>query len=202
MNRNGTTNLTIDILGYHFIDTLVGTAGAQGPPGAASIVPGPPGKDGVNGLPCDPSNPACKGPKGDACLPTTPGCVGPRGDACLPTTVGCSCPPTNPACRGPQGEPGVGTPGVCSCPLTCSNACGAVLGAGLIGNAGPRPLWDTCTVTLTGPNPIEFHYVGDGTPKILSFYCGAKPAWQCPSQTVTIDKGSTYCSLSLPDPSQ
>jgi hypothetical protein len=48
MNRNGTTNLTIDILGYHFIDTLVGTAGAQGPPGVG--IQGPPGQNGQPGI--------------------------------------------------------------------------------------------------------------------------------------------------------
>src|ERR1019366_4444437 len=155
-NEGGTTEVTIDILGYHLNDPLAGT-GATGSKGDT-------GATGATGS----GTPGAKGDKGD---------------------------------QGIQGIQGICPTNCPGSPWNCSNACGATLGVGTI-TGGVKPLWDTCAVLLTGPNPIEFHYVGDGTPKVYNFYCGKAPAWSCPSTYVTIDKGSTYCYLSLPDPSQ
>jgi hypothetical protein len=223
-NEGGVTNLTIDVLGYHVNDPLVGAAGAQGAPGAASTVPGPAGPPGAASTVPGPQGPPGVGSQGPQGPPGAPSTVaGPPGPPGAPSTVpGPTGPPST--VPGPQGPPGAastvpgpqgpqgvgiqgppgqnGQPGVCSCPLTCANACGAVLGAGFISDPGPRPLWNQCSVTLTGPNPIELHYVSNGVPTIKNFYCGAAPAWGCPSQTISIDKGSTYCYLSLPDPAQ
>ena len=250
-NEGGTTEVTIDILGYHLNDPLAGTGatGSKGETGATGAT----GKDGAactvamaiadpsathyftmtcNGVAVATWNSGTNGTNGTSCVVTG---AGPWSMKCGSTVVatwnngqnGSACDPSNPLCKGPKGDTGAtgatgsGTPGakgdkgdqgiqgiqgICptNCPgspWNCSNACGATLGVGTI-TGGVKPLWDTCAVLLTGPNPIEFHYVGDGTPKVYNFYCGKAPAWSCPSTYVTIDKGSTYCYLSLPDPSQ
>jgi hypothetical protein len=49
---------------------------------------------------------------------------------------------------------------------------------------------------VLGANPGILNYVIDGTPQVYSHACG-RP---CAPETITIDKGSTYCFMSLPDP--
>jgi len=161
-NEGGTSNVEIQILGYHLNDPLVGTVGADGRngrDGAASTVPGPAGA--ASTVP---------GPKGDT------GATG----AGLP---------------GKDGRDGAnganGTNGVCSCPWACSNVC-APASAALDARS---PLWAKCTVVL-GTNPGVLNFVLDGTPQVYSHACG-RP---CAPETITIDKGSTYCFMSLPDP--
>jgi len=206
------TDITVDVLAYFLPDPgAQGPAGPAGPPGADGNPgpPGPPGNVGPKGdpgTPGTPGTPGPAGPKGDPGTPGTPGTpgpAGPKGDPGSPGTPGLPCLPSNPACVGPQGPPG--PTGNCTCPLHCYNLCNKIVTSGGISSftVNEREAeWATCNITLRGPDPLEVHYVKDGTPTIYNFYCGQKPAWQCPDHTLTIDQGSTYCVLGMPDPSQ
>ena len=160
-----------------------GSQGPQGPPGAPSTVAGPPGPPGAPSTVPGPTGPSS----------TVPGPQGPPGAAS--TVPG----PQGPQGVGIQGPPGQnGQPGVCECPWQCSNVCGATLGVSTVGS-GIQPLWAKCTVRL-GRNPGVLNYVIDGTPVVYSHAC---PVGGCTTlETVTIDQGSTYCFMSLPDPAR
>src|ERR1035441_835756 len=146
-NEGGVTNLTIDVLGYHVNDPLVGAAGEQGAPGAASTVPGPAGPPGEASTVPGPQGPPGVGSQGPQGPPGAPSTVaGPPGPPGAPSTVPG---PTGPSSTvpGPQGPPGAastvpgpqgpqgvgiqgppgqkGQPGACECPWQSRNSVGA-----------------------------------------------------------------------------
>jgi hypothetical protein len=91
--------------------------------------------------------------------------------------------------KGDKGDSVQGPPGVCSCPWACYSTCGTHAA-----DTGRTALWPHCTVTLTGTQVIEIHYVSDGAQAV------AARAKNAGSVTFSADTNSTYCVLTLADP--
>ncbi len=249
-NEGGTTEVTIDVLGYHVNDPLVGAAGAegsigpkgdtgakgdqgvqgilgntgaqgaQGNPGAIgatgvagpkgdkgdkgdSGVPGAAGLQGIQGAKGDKGDTGASGIQGPVGAVGSQGIQGVKGDTGAASTV-----PGPQGAKGDTGATGIGLPGAqgiqgpqgppgangvctsaCASPWACYSSCGSHAA-----DTGRTALWPHCTVTLTGTQAIEIHYVSDGVP---AYGARAKNAG---SVTFSADTNSTYCVLTLADP--
>ena len=192
---------------------LTGAQGLQGIQGIQGPI-GPQGLTGTNGttcvvVPANAVNPTawnmlCSIPPAPPVLvaswhngaPGATGEAGPAGPAGPTGLTGAQGLPGPAGLQGPIGPEGPA--GSCSCPWVCHvcNVAGIISGGldafATVGPGGgiPTENWTQCATSLPTTQPFTVYYIKDGNPKSASYARG--------TYSLSVDKGSTYCVLTLP----